>query len=58
MHITDALGNNVATVFRGAVEAGIQGVSFELSELSSGHYTVVVVDEIGVVGSVPLVVIK
>jgi len=58
MHIADAFGNTVATVFRGTVETGIQGVSFELSELSSGHYTVVVTDEIGLVGSVPLVVVK
>jgi hypothetical protein len=58
MHIADALGNTVATVFKGTVDVGIQGVSFELSALASGHYTVVVVDEIGVVGSVPLVVIR
>jgi hypothetical protein len=58
MNITDAVGNIVATVFTGRVETGIQGVSFELSELASGHYSVVVTDEIGLVGSVPLVVVK
>jgi hypothetical protein len=44
-------------VYEGLVEAGIQGVSFETSTLNSGHYTVVVTDEVGVAGSAPLVVI-
>jgi hypothetical protein len=57
MRVVDELGRDVLTVYEGLVEAGIQGVSFETSALNSGHYTVVVTDEVGVAGSAPLVVI-
>lgn len=57
MRVVDELGRDVLTVYEGLVEAGIQGVSFETSTLNSGHYTVVVTDEVGVAGSAPLVVI-
>jgi hypothetical protein len=56
--VYDAVGSLVSIVYSGGVSEGIQGVSFAVSELTSGHYTVVVTDEIGLVGSVPLVVVK
>jgi hypothetical protein len=54
----DAVGGEVATLYSGLVAEGIQGVSFEVSNLVSGHYTVVVSDHIGIAGSVPIVVIR
>ena len=58
VRLVDALGNYVATVFSGTVEEGIQGVSFETSGITSGHYSVVVTDKLGVAGSVPIVIIR
>jgi hypothetical protein len=54
----NAFGAFVATLYSGAVSEGIQGVSFTVSELASGHYTVVVSDQLGVAGSVPVVVVR
>lgn len=56
--IFDAVGSYVATLYSGQVSEGIQGVSFTVSDLSSGHYTVVVSDQLGVAGSVPIVVVR
>lgn len=53
----DSYGQLVATIFSGAVETGIQGLSFDVTDIPSGHYTVVLTDEIGIVGSVPVVVV-
>lgn len=54
----DAVGSYVATLYAGQVAEGIQGVSFTVSDLTSGHYTVVVSDQLGVAGSVPIVVVR
>jgi len=54
----DAVGAEVVTLYSGPVAEGIQGVSFEVSNLVSGQYTVVVSDHIGIAGSVPIVVIR
>ena len=54
----DAVGAEVALLYSGPVAEGIQGVSFEASQLTSGHYTVVVTDHLGIAGSVPIVVIR
>jgi hypothetical protein len=56
--VYDAVGSLVTTVYSGGVSEGIQGVSFAVSELTSGHYTVVVSDQLGVAGNVPIVVVK
>lgn len=53
----DAYGQLVATIFSGSVDTGIQGLSFDVADIPSGHYSVVLTDEIGIVGSVPIVVI-
>jgi hypothetical protein len=58
VRLVDALGNHVATVFKGTVEEGVQGVSFETSGIASGHYSVVVTDTLGVAGSVAVVIIR
>ena len=58
VRLVDALGNYVATVFSGTVAEGIQGVSFETSGITSGHYSVVVTDKLGIAGSVPVVIIR
>ena len=58
MRLVDELGREVLTVYEGTISAGIQGVSFETSSLPSGHYTVVVTDDVGVAGSAPVVVIR
>lgn len=54
----DAVGTYVSTLYSGQVTEGIQGVSFTVSDLTSGHYTVVVSDQLGVAGSVPIVVVR
>jgi len=54
----DAVGSYISTIYTGPVTTGIQGVSFAVSELTSGHYTVVVTDQLGVAGSVPVVVVR
>jgi len=54
----DAVGTYVSTLYSGRVTEGIQGVSFTVSDLTSGHYTVVVSDQLGVAGSVPIVVVR
>lgn len=54
----DAVGSFVSTLYSGPVTEGIQGVSFGVSELTSGHYTVVVSDQLGIAGSVPIVVVR
>ena len=56
--LVDNLGNPVTTVFTGLVSEGIQGFSFETSGIPTGRYSVVVTDEIGTAGSVPLVIIR
>ena len=53
-----ALGNHIGTLFNGTVQEDIQGAYFVTTGLVSGHYTVVVTDAVGVVGSVPIVIIK
>ena len=53
----DAYGQLVTTIFSGSVDTGIQGLSFEVTDIPSGHYTVVLTDEIGIVGTVPVVVV-
>lgn len=53
----DTYGQLVATIFSGSVQTGIQGLSFEVTDIPSGHYSVVLTDEIGIVGTVPVVVI-
>jgi hypothetical protein len=58
VRLVDALGMPVATIFSGDLEEGIQTVSFEVSDIPSGHYTVVVTDELGVAGSVPVVIVR
>ena len=54
----NAFGAYVSTLYSGAVTEGIQGVSFTVSDLTSGHYTVVVSDQLGVAGSVPVVIVR
>jgi hypothetical protein len=54
----NTFGAYVSTLYSGAVTEGIQGVSFTVSDLPSGHYTVVVSDQLGVAGSVPIVVVR
>jgi hypothetical protein len=54
----DAVGSYVATLYTGDVAEGIQGVSFTVQDLATGHYTVVVADAAGIAGSVPVVVIR
>lgn len=58
MKLVDELGRDVLTVYEGLIDTGIQGVPFETSGLNSGHYTVVVTDEVGVAGSAAVVVIR
>lgn len=53
----DAYGQLVTTIFSGSVDTGIQGLSFEVTDIPSGHYSVVLTDEIGIVGTVPVVVV-
>jgi hypothetical protein len=55
--LVDALGQRVATVYQGDVAVGIQGLSFEVAEFPSGHYSVVLSDDYGIVGSVPVVIV-
>ena len=55
--LVDAFGRLIATVYEGSVGVGIQGVSVEVGSIPSGHYKVVLTDELGLVGSVPLVVV-
>jgi hypothetical protein len=56
--LVDNLGNHVATVFSGVLSEGIQGIAFETSGISTGRYSVVVSDDLGVAGSVPLVIVR
>jgi hypothetical protein len=58
VQLVDNLGNHVATVFSGVLSEGIQGIAFETSGISTGRYSVVVSDELGVAGSVPLVIVR
>lgn len=58
VQLVDNLGNHVATVFGGMLSEGIQGIAFETSGISTGRYSVVVSDELGVAGSVPLVIVR
>jgi hypothetical protein len=58
VQLVDNLGNHVATVFSGDLSEGIQGIAFETSGISTGRYSVVVSDELGVAGSVPLVIVR
>lgn len=54
----DAVGSYVATLYTGPVSEGIHGISFLVSDLPSGHYSVTVSDELGPVGSAPVVVVR
>lgn len=56
--LIDAVGSYVATLYAGPVQQGIQGISFLVSDLPAGHYSVVVSDNVGPVGSVPVVVVR
>jgi hypothetical protein len=58
VQLVDNLGNQIATVFSGDLSEGIQGIAFETSGISTGRYSVVVIDELGVAGSVPLVIVR
>jgi hypothetical protein len=58
VQLVDNLGNHVATVFSGVLSEGIQGIAFETSGISTGRYSVVVSDDLGVAGSVPLVIVR
>lgn len=57
VRVVDALGRTVASVYNGPVQEGIQGVPFNADALPAGSYHVVVSDNIGVVNSVPFVVL-
>ncbi|MEN9281374.1 MAG: hypothetical protein RL594_309 [Bacteroidota bacterium] len=58
VRLVDHLGREVSTLYAGVIETGMQGVSFETSNLAPGHYTVVVTDAVGLAGSVPIVVVR
>ncbi|MBU3678539.1 MAG: hypothetical protein FGM32_02910 [Candidatus Kapabacteria bacterium] len=58
VRLVDNLGNDVVTLFTGTVNEGIQGLPFETSGIASGRYSVVVTDELGTAGSVPLMIVR